>query len=60
MGQPDDHPPAGGLLHHLLTLANDNENDNDNDNDNDNENDNENANENRRRSFSSPNSYCHQ
>ena len=20
-GQPDDHPPAGGLLHHLLTLT---------------------------------------
>ena len=48
MGQPDDHPPAGGLLHHLLTLTNDNDNEN------------ENANENRRRSFSSPISYCHQ
>ena len=21
MAQPDDHPPAGGLLHHLLTLT---------------------------------------
>ena len=21
MEQPDDHPPAGGLLHHLLTLT---------------------------------------